>query len=71
MANLKNNTDILLLDINLPIMSGIEAIPIIKNKNSKLKIIILTVSEDDNLITDAIIAGADGYILKKLRLKIF
>lgn len=63
-ANLTGKEDVLLLDINLPSLSGIEAIPIIKNKFPQLKIIMLTIFDDDNNILEAILAGADGYLLK-------
>ncbi len=57
--------DVLLLDINLPNMSGIEAIPFIKAKFPDVKIIMLTVFDDDDNVMKAILAGADGYLLKK------
>lgn len=59
------NPDVLLLDINLPRMSGLEAIPIFKNKWAESKIIMLTILEDEHNIMTAIKNGADGYILKK------
>jgi DNA-binding NarL/FixJ family response regulator len=57
--------DVLLLDINLPNMSGIEAIPFIKAKFPDVKIIMLTIFDDDDNVMKAILAGADGYLLKK------
>jgi len=60
-----DNVDILLLDINLPGMSGVEALPILKAKHPNLKILMLTVFDDDETIMEAILAGADGYLLKK------
>jgi DNA-binding NarL/FixJ family response regulator len=57
--------DIILLDINLPKLSGIEAIPLFKEKFPDQKIIMLTIQEDEDSILSAISAGADGYILKK------
>jgi DNA-binding NarL/FixJ family response regulator len=64
---LKDETeaDILLLDINLPGLTGIEAIPLFKQKYPAQKIIMLTILEDDHHILEAIKSGADGYILKK------
>ncbi len=62
---LSGDEELLLLDINLPNMSGIEAIPILKNKFPGLKIIMLTILDDDNTIMEAILSGADGYLLKK------
>jgi DNA-binding NarL/FixJ family response regulator len=58
-------TDVILLDINLPGLSGIEAIPLFKQKCPEQKIIMLTILEDDFHILEAIKNGADGYILKK------
>lgn len=57
--------DIILLDIHLPNMSGIQAIPLIKKKIPNAKIVILTVFDDDRHVFDALVAGADGYLLKK------
>ncbi len=57
--------DVLLLDINLPRMSGLEAIPIFKFKWENAKIIMLTILEDEHNIMTSIKNGADGYILKK------
>jgi DNA-binding NarL/FixJ family response regulator len=57
--------DIILLDINLPNLSGIEAIPLFKEKFPEQKIIMLTIQDDEESILSAIRAGADGYILKK------
>lgn len=57
--------DVLLLDINLPRMSGLDAIPLIKNRWHHSKIIMLTILEDEYNIMTAIKNGADGYILKK------
>ena len=62
---LSGKEDVLLLDINLPNLSGIEAIPLIKEKFPELKIIMLTVFDDDDSVVNAILAGADGYLLKK------
>jgi DNA-binding NarL/FixJ family response regulator len=57
--------DVILLDINLPGMTGIEAISLFKQKFPDQKIIMLTILEDDFHILEAIKSGADGYILKK------
>ncbi len=62
---LTGNENVLLLDINLPGLSGIEAIPHIKEKFPEIKIIMLTIFDDDDNIMNAILAGADGYLLKK------
>lgn len=58
-------SSVLLLDIHLPGQSGIEAIPRFKALYSQIKIIMMTVFDDDENIFNAIRAGADGYLLKK------
>jgi DNA-binding NarL/FixJ family response regulator len=58
-------TDVMLLDINLPGLTGLEAIPLFKQKFPAQKIIMLTILDDDFHILEAIKKGADGYILKK------
>ena len=60
-----NKPDVILMDINLPGMSGIEATRMIKDKFTDINILILTVFEDKERIFDALCAGATGYLLKK------
>ena len=57
--------DVLLSDIGLPGMSGIEGVNILKEKYPQMLILILTVYEDDERIFDALCAGASGYLLKR------
>lgn len=57
--------DVLLSDIGLPGMSGIEGIRILKERHPDLLILMLTVYDDDERIFDAMCAGASGYLLKK------
>ncbi len=57
--------DVVLMDIGLPGMSGIECIRILKSQYPKLQIMMLTVYEDDDKIFSSLVAGASGYILKK------
>lgn len=56
--------DVVLTDIGLPGMSGIEGIRILKERYADLPIIALTVYDDDEDIFDALCAGASGYLLK-------
>ncbi len=57
--------DVILMDIGLEKMSGIEGVKKLKLKYPELDIIMLTVYEDDNKIFDSLRAGASGYLLKK------
>lgn len=57
--------DVVLLDIGLPGMSGIEALPQIKEKQPRAQVMMLTVYEDDDRIFQSLQAGATGYVLKK------
>jgi DNA-binding NarL/FixJ family response regulator len=56
---------VLLLDVGLPGMSGIEGIPLLKARCPGLAIVMLTVYNDDERIIQAVCAGACGYLLKK------
>lgn len=58
------DVDLLLMDIQMPILDGIEATRQIKAIDEKVKIVMLTVMDDDESILNAIKAGADGYLLK-------
>ncbi len=61
----KNNyIDAVLMDIEMPIMDGIKATELIKEKFSNIKVIMLTVFDDEEKIFSAIQAGANGYLLK-------
>lgn len=60
------HVDVLLMDIDMPKMNGIEATRQVKIKYPQLKIIMLTVFDNDENIFNAIKAGADGYLLKEV-----
>jgi DNA-binding NarL/FixJ family response regulator len=57
--------DLVILDISMPRLRGIEAIREIKDINDKVKIVVLTMHKDEHLLCEAFIAGADGYLLKE------
>jgi DNA-binding NarL/FixJ family response regulator len=57
--------DIVLCDIGLPGMSGIEGMRILKERYPQMLLLMLTVYDDDERIFDALCAGACGYLLKK------
>lgn len=59
--------DVILMDIEMPEMNGIEAIKQIRKIYPDLPILIQTVHEADDTVFDALCAGASGYILKKTR----
>lgn len=59
-----NTVDLVLMDINMPVMNGIEATAACRNKYPSLKIVMLTVFDDGDHIFNAILAGANGYLLK-------
>jgi len=56
--------DLILMDLKMPIMSGIEATREIRTKFPNIKILVLTTYDDDEWVFDAIRAGASGYLLK-------
>lgn len=63
----KNSTiDLILMDIEMPKMNGIEAVSEITKKYPQIKIIMITVFDDDENIFRAIQAGAHGYFLKEV-----
>lgn len=57
--------DVVMMDINMPGISGIEAVTIIKERYSEVRILMQTVFDDNDKIFAAICAGASGYVLKK------
>ena len=61
---IESRPDVILLDVQLPGMSGIEAIPIIKKHLPRAHVLILTVFESEQQIFDALANGASGYITK-------
>ena len=61
-----HNIDLILMDIEMPVLNGIETTEIVKQKYPHIKIIMLTVFDNDENIFNAIKAGADGYLLKEI-----
>ncbi len=57
--------DVVLMDINLPRMSGIECVAKMKAMRPELQILMLTVYEDSNQIFESLMAGASGYLIKE------
>ncbi|WP_442846577.1 response regulator [Leeuwenhoekiella sp. H156] len=59
------NIDLILMDIEMPVLNGIEATAQVKEQFPHIKVIMLTVFDDDIHVFKAIQAGADGYLLKE------
>jgi DNA-binding NarL/FixJ family response regulator len=59
------NPNLILMDIDMPGMTGIEAVKLVRSVNKEIPILMLTVFDDNQHVFDAICAGASGYLLKK------
>ena len=62
----QTSPDLILMDIRMPGMSGLEATRLIKARHPDTKIVMLTVSDDENDLFEAVKSGAHGYLLKDL-----
>jgi DNA-binding NarL/FixJ family response regulator len=58
--------DVVIMDLRLPEKDGVEAIRTIRAKCPQIRILVLTAFSDDQLLFDAVAAGANGYILKEI-----
>jgi DNA-binding NarL/FixJ family response regulator len=57
--------DVVLMDINLPGLNGVECVRQLKERLPNIQVVMLTVYENTNIIFSALAAGASGYLLKK------
>lgn len=62
----KSPPDLLFMDVRMPGISGIEATRLVCQRHSQVKVIMLTIYEDDQYVRESIRAGAKGYVLKKV-----
>lgn len=60
----ESTPDVVLMDIEMPGMTGIEAVKALKKEFPQVQVLMQTVFEDDDRVFDSICAGANGYILK-------
>ncbi len=60
----KEQPDLVLMDLKMPIMNGVEATRQIRTKHPEVKVLVLTTFDNDEWVLDAIQAGASGYLLK-------
>jgi DNA-binding NarL/FixJ family response regulator len=56
--------DVIVLDISMPVMNGIEAATRLRQRESKAKIVFLTIHDDPEYLDAAVSAGAHGYVIK-------
>jgi DNA-binding NarL/FixJ family response regulator len=61
--------DVVLMDIHMPLMNGVEATAFIKKEFPQVKVMILTTFEEIDYVRDALAAGAEGYLLKAIHPK--
>src|SRR5436190_14684613 len=60
-----NPPDVLLMDINLPEMDGVEGVRRLKTVRPSIQVLMLTVYEEGQRVFDSLLAGASGYLLKR------
>ena len=60
----ENRTDVLLLDINMPLMNGLQVLQYIRENRIKIKVLILTIHNEVEYLMRAVELGVDGYVLK-------
>jgi DNA-binding NarL/FixJ family response regulator len=65
-ATLKLKPDLVVLDISMPVMSGIEVAEELKRRGNKAKVVFLTVHEDRDILKTCRAAGGLGYVIKVL-----
>lgn len=56
--------DVILMDIRMPTMNGLEALRLIKEQTPEVKVVMVSIAEDENYIMESIRSGADGFLFK-------
>jgi DNA-binding NarL/FixJ family response regulator len=64
-----NDADVVLSDLHMPLMNGIEATLRVRERYPNVRVILLTMSEEPAVIKEALVAGVDGYIMKRAERK--
>jgi two-component system nitrate/nitrite response regulator NarL len=59
--------DLIVMDVEMPVMNGVEAVRLMRDELPNTRIVMLTVSEDEDYLFDAVRLGANGYLLKDLQ----
>ncbi|MBT5773654.1 MAG: response regulator transcription factor [Dehalococcoidia bacterium] len=62
----RTRPDLVLMDLNMPVLDGLSATRLLKTEHPNLKVVILTVSDDERDLIEAVKGGAHGYLLKDL-----
>lgn len=63
-ATLRLNPDVLVIDISMPVLNGLQAVRQLRSAKQDTKVVILTVHTDQDFVTAALSAGASGYVTK-------
>lgn len=61
------NPDLVVMDVEMPVMNGVEAVRLLRDEMAHVKVVMLTVSEDEDYLFDAVRYGANGFLLKDLQ----
>ena len=59
--------DLIVMDVEMPVMNGVDAVRLIDEQLPRIKVVMLTVSDSEDFLFEALRNGADGYLLKDLR----
>ena len=67
----RTHPELVLMDLRMPVMDGLEATRLLKAEFPRVRVVILTVSDDERDLVDAVKSGAHGYLLKDLEAEAF